>query len=72
MNNSPYGRTIKNVTKRNTIKLFPDSEKTTKAVAKQNCLHFQAFYNNFFKVQLQKVNQIINKPFQLYYLIIFL
>ena len=71
MNNSPYGKTIENVTKRNTIKLFTDSVKAKKAVAKQHCLDFQAFSNNLYGVQLRKVNQIINKPFQVYYLIIF-
>ena len=30
MNNSPYGKTIENVTKRNTNKLFTNSKKGTK------------------------------------------
>ena len=53
MNNSPYGKTIENVTKRNTIKLLTDSEKARKAVAKQHCLDFQAFSDILFGVQLR-------------------
>ena len=64
MNNAPYGKTIENVTKRNTIKLFTDSDKTRRAVIKHHCLDFPAFSNTLFGVQLCKVNQIINKSFQ--------
>ena len=71
MNRSRYGKTIKNVTKRKRIKFFTDLEIAKTAVAEQYCLDFQAFSNNLLGVQLRKVNQIINKPFQEYYLIIF-
>ena len=66
MNNSPYLKTIENVTKRNTIKLYTDSKKARKAVSKEHCLDFQAFSDNLFRVQLRKVNQIINKLFQVH------
>ena len=66
MNTLPYGKTIENLTERNTIKLYTDSEKEKKAVSKQHCLDFQAFSDNLFKVQLRKVNQIINIPFQVH------
>ena len=48
MNNSPYEKIIENVTKRNTIKLYTDSEQARKAVSKQHCLDFQAFSDNIF------------------------
>ena len=66
MNNSPNGKTIENVTKRNTIKLYTDLEKARKAVYKQHCLDFQAFSDNLFRVQLRNFNQIIIKPFQVH------
>ena len=56
MNNSPFGKTIENVAKRNTIKLYTDSEKAKKAVSKQHCLDFQAFSDNLLGLQLRKVN----------------
>ena len=55
MNNSPFGKSIENLTKRNTIKLYADSEKDRKAVSKQHCLDFQALSNNLFGVQLRRL-----------------
>ena len=65
MNNAPYGKTIENVGKRTNIRLLNDETKAYRLTEKPHCIDFKIFTENLFGVELRKVNQLINKPFQM-------
>lgn len=67
IHNAPFGKTIENVTKRNTFKLLTKRDKVIKKVSKQHCTAFRYFSKSLFAVQLRKVNLSIKKPFQVYF-----
>ena len=65
MNNAHYGKTIENVGKRTDIRLLNDETKAYRLTEKPHCIYFKIFTENLFGVELRKVNQLINKPFQM-------
>ena len=65
MNNAPYGKTIENVAKRTNIKILTDIEKARRIAEKPECINFRLFNPDLEAVKSRKVNQVINKPFQL-------
>ena len=65
MNNAPYSKTIENVGKRTDIRLLNDKTKAFRLTEKPHCIDFKIFSENLFGVELRKVNQLINKPFQM-------
>jgi hypothetical protein len=65
MNNAPYGKTIENVAKRSAIKVLTDLEKARRLAEKPQCINFRLFNPDLVAVESRKVNQVINKPFQL-------
>ena len=65
MNNAPYGKTIENVAKRTAIKVLTDMEKARRLAEKPQCINFRLFKPDLVAVESRKVNQVINKPFQL-------
>ena len=65
MNNTPYGKTIENVGKRTDIRLLNEETKAYRLTEKPHCIDFKIFTENMFGVELRKVNQLINKPFQI-------
>ena len=65
MNNAPYGKTIENVAKRSDIKLETDELKARRLAEKPHCVQFRVFEENLIGVEMRKVNQVINKPFQI-------
>ena len=64
LNNSVYGKMIENVLKRTMIKLFTDMDKAQSAAEKPHCIDFRVFKEDLVGVELRKVNQVVNKPFQ--------
>ena len=62
MNNSIYGKTCENLTKRTDIQLVTTQEKCSKLINKPHCKRFQIFAPNLAAVELQKVKCLINKP----------
>ena len=64
MNNAPYSKTIKNVGKRTDIRLLNDETKAYRLTEKPHCID-KIFTENLFGVELRKVNQLINKPFEI-------
>ena len=70
MNNAPDGKTIENVGKRTDICLLNDETKAYRLTEKPQCIDFKIFTENLFGVELRKVNQLINKPFQMGLLIL--
>ena len=46
------------------IKLFTDMEKAQSAAEKPHCIDFRVFKEDLVGVELRKVHQVINKPFQ--------
>ena len=65
MNNAPYGKTIENVGKRTDIRLLNDKTNAYRLTEKPDCIDFKIFTENLFGVEQRKVNQLINKPFQM-------
>ena len=65
MNNAPFGKTIENVAKRTAIKVLTDMEKARRLAEKPQCINFRLFKPDLVAVESRKVNQVINKPFQL-------
>ena len=65
MNNAPYGKTIENIGKRTDIRLLNDETKTYRLTEKPHCIDIKIFTENLFGIELRKVNQLINKPFQM-------
>ena len=65
INNAPYGKTIENVAKRTNIKVLTDMEKARRMAEKPQCINFRLFNSDLVAVESRKVNQVINKPFQL-------
>ena len=65
MNNAPYGKTIKNVAKRPNIKVLTDMDKAHRMAEKPQFINFRLFNPDLVAVESRKVNQVINKPFQL-------
>ena len=70
MNYAPYGKTLENVGKRTDIRLLNDETKAYRLTEKPHCIDFKNFLENLFGVELSKVNQLINKPFQMGYSIL--
>ena len=64
MNNAPYGKTIENVAKRSDIRLLTDENQARRLAEKPHCVQFRAFDENLIGLELRKVKQLINKPFQ--------
>ena len=65
INNAPYGKTIENVGKQTVIHLLNDETKSYRLTEKQHCINFKIITENLFGVELRKVNQFINMPFQM-------
>ena len=65
MNDVPYGKTIENVGRRTDIRLLNDETQAYRLPEKPHCIDFNIFTENLFRVELCKVNQLINKPFQM-------
>ena len=65
MNNAPYGKTIENVAKRTNSKVLTDMEKARRMAEKPQCINCRLFNPDLVATKSRKVNQIINKPFQL-------
>ena len=62
LNNSVYGKTCENLTKRNDIRLVTDQKKCKKLIEKPHCLAFEIFSEHIAAVELQKIRCEINKP----------
>ena len=62
MNNSVYGKTCENLTKRTDIRLVTDGRKCSKLIKKPHCLSFEIFNEDIAAIELQKVKCLINKP----------
>ena len=62
LNNSVYGKTCENLTKRTDIRLVTDGRKCELLIRKPQCLNFQIFNEDIAAVELQKVQCLINKP----------
>jgi hypothetical protein len=62
MNNSIYGKTCENLTKRTDIKLVTSKETCEKLINKPHCRRFQVFTPELAAVELQKIKCLINKP----------
>ena len=62
MNNSIYGKTCENLTKRSDIKLVNSRKTCEKLINKPHCRRFQIFTGELAAVELQKVKCLINKP----------
>lgn len=62
MNNTIYGKTCENLTKRTDIKLVASKQLCDKLVNKPHCRRFQVFAPELAAVELQKVKCLINKP----------
>jgi len=62
MNNSIYGKTCENLTKRSDIKLVNSRERCQKLMNKPHCRRFKIFAPNLAAVELQKLKCMINKP----------
>jgi hypothetical protein len=62
MNNSIYGKTCENLTKRSDIKLVNSQERCQKLMNKPHCRRFKIFAPNLAAVELQKLKCMINKP----------
>ena len=62
MNNSIYGKTCENLTKRTDIRLVASQKQCEKLIHKPHCLRFQVFAPELAAVELQKVKCKINKP----------
>ena len=65
MNNATFGKTIENVAKRSLIKILTDMQKARRLAEKPQCVNFRMFNPDLVAVESRKVNQVINKPFQL-------
>ena len=65
MNNALYGKTIENVGKRTDNSLLNDETKAYRFTEKPHCIDFKILKEHHFGVKLRKVNQLINKPFQM-------
>ena len=63
--NAPYGKTIENVSKRTSIKVLSGMEKARRTAEKPQCINLRLFNPDLVAVKSRKVNQVINKPFQL-------
>ena len=63
--NAPYKTTIENVAKRTNIKVLTDMEKARRIAEKPQCINSRLFNPNLVAVEIRKVNQVINKLFQL-------
>ena len=70
MNNAPYGKTIENVAKRTTIKVLTDMEKSRRMAEQLQCNNFRLVNQDLVAVESRKVNQVINKPFQLWFAVL--
>ena len=62
LNNSVYGKTCENLTKRTDIRLVTDQKKCKKLIEKPQCLAFEIFSEHIAAVELQKIRCEINKP----------
>ena len=65
MNVAPYGKTIENVAKQTSIKVLTDMENARRLAEKPQCINFRLFNPNLVAVESRKLNQVINKLFQL-------
>ena len=65
MNNALFGKTIESVEKRVDIRLLSDMDKARRLAEKPHCMDFRIFNEDLVAVQMRKVNQLINKPFQI-------
>ncbi len=63
-NNAIYGKMVENQKKRTDIRLLTDWSACKKLIEKPNCRGFRVFGENLAAVELQKVNGLINKPFE--------
>jgi hypothetical protein len=62
MNNSIYGKTCENLTKRSDIKLINSQKQCQKLINKPHCRRFKIFAPNLAAIELQKLKCMINKP----------
>ena len=62
MNNSVFGKTIKNIRKRVDVKLVNDRVKAEKLVAKPNFNHLNIFCEELVAIHMKKTNLTMNKP----------
>ena len=62
MNNSIYGKTCENLTKRTDIKLVTTKKQCDKLTKKAHCRRFEVFTGQLAAVELTKVRCLINKP----------
>ena len=62
MNNSIYGKTCENLTKRSDIRLVNSRKVCEKLINKPQCRRFQVFTGDLAAIELQKVKCLINKP----------
>ena len=65
MNVAPYAKTIENVAKRTSIKVLTDMDKARRLAEKPQCINFRLFNPTLVAVESRKLNQVINKSFQL-------
>ena len=62
MNNSLFGKTMKNVRKHRDIKLVTTEEKRIKVVSEPNCHTTKQFSENLFGIEIKKTKVKMNKP----------
>jgi hypothetical protein len=62
LNNSVFGKTCENVTKRNDIRLLVDRAKCEALINKPHCLGFKIFSEDIAAVAMQKLVCLIEKP----------
>jgi hypothetical protein len=64
-NNAIYGKSVENVAKRQKNLLFTDMEKARRMAEKPHLQDWKAFNDWLIALEMRKVNQLINKPFQM-------
>ena len=65
MKNAPYRKIIENVAKRTSIKVLSDMEKARRMADKPQFINYRFFNLDLVAVESRKVDQMINKLFQL-------
>ena len=69
-NVAPYGKTMENVVKFTNIKVLTDMEKSRRLAEKPQCINSRLFNPNLVAVESRKINQVINKPFQIWFAVL--
>ena len=62
MNNSVYGKTMKNLRKRITIRVLKNSQDFIKYTSRPTCVNWKVFENNLAAIHEKKISLTLNKP----------